>query len=213
MRWDRWELVTSYSTEQVMDPPQCDAGTLQQHAVVSGDLLVEVGQQGDVDVAQTSSLTKHQRNSVKNCVRVSLTQPLLQPSDQSVPCVGCWSMPGGWSGSPRTHPPPHSWRRGTRWPCRWTRWSLSDTRRCWDETKKRGGFTDLITEQPAENMLLWILTNPEGRRTGPGICPWNHPGWAPWTPRCAQLWPWRPEQPGWRPRSIWRQLMETSQTI
>ena len=43
----------------VVNVPQCDARTLQQHAVVSGDLLGEVRQQRDVDVAQTSSLTKH----------------------------------------------------------------------------------------------------------------------------------------------------------
>ncbi len=57
-----------------MDPPQSDAWTLQQHPVVSGDLLVEVRQQGDVDVAQTSSLTKHIKI---RSVRLTLSQLLL----------------------------------------------------------------------------------------------------------------------------------------
>lgn len=47
-----------FPIEHTMSPPQCNAWTLQQHPVVSRDLLVEVGQQGDVDVAQTSSLTE-----------------------------------------------------------------------------------------------------------------------------------------------------------
>lgn len=42
-----------------MNTPEGDAWTLQQNSVVSGNLLVEVRQQGDVDVAQTSSLTRH----------------------------------------------------------------------------------------------------------------------------------------------------------
>ena len=41
-----------------MTVPQCDAWILQQHPVVSWYLFVEVREQGDVDVAQTSSLTK-----------------------------------------------------------------------------------------------------------------------------------------------------------
>lgn len=44
---------------RITNLPQCNAWILQQHPIVSGDLLVEVGQQGDVDVAQASSLTKH----------------------------------------------------------------------------------------------------------------------------------------------------------
>lgn len=42
-----------------MNLPEGDAWTLQQHAVVSRDLLSQVWQQGDVNVAQTSSLTEH----------------------------------------------------------------------------------------------------------------------------------------------------------
>lgn len=42
-----------------MNVPECDAWTLQQHSVVSRDLLVEVRQQRDVNVAQTPSLTEH----------------------------------------------------------------------------------------------------------------------------------------------------------
>lgn len=43
----------------VLNTPEGDAWTLQQNSVVSRNLLVEVRQQGDVDVAQTSSLTGH----------------------------------------------------------------------------------------------------------------------------------------------------------
>lgn len=42
-----------------MNTPEGDAWTLQQHSVVSRNLLVEVRKQGDVNVAQTSSLTGH----------------------------------------------------------------------------------------------------------------------------------------------------------
>lgn len=54
-----------------MNLPQCNARTLQQHPIVSRDLLVEVGQQGDVDVAQASSLTR-QHEIIP--VRLTLTQ-------------------------------------------------------------------------------------------------------------------------------------------
>lgn len=40
-----------------MNLPEGDAWTLQQHTVVFRDLLSQVWQQGDVNVAQTSSLT------------------------------------------------------------------------------------------------------------------------------------------------------------
>lgn len=39
-------------------------------------------------------------------------------------------MLGGWSENPQTLPPPRSWRRETRWPCHWTRWSLLGTQTC-----------------------------------------------------------------------------------
>lgn len=42
-----------------MNLPEGDAWTLQQHAVVSRDLLSQVWQQRDVNVAQPSSLTEH----------------------------------------------------------------------------------------------------------------------------------------------------------
>lgn len=42
-----------------MNPPEGNAWTLQQHSVVLRNLLGEVRQQGDVNVAQTSSLTEH----------------------------------------------------------------------------------------------------------------------------------------------------------
>lgn len=67
--------MTAVNKEHIIvNVPQCDAWTLQQHAVVSGDLLGEVRQQRDVDVAQTSSLTKHHEIIP---VRLTLTQLLL----------------------------------------------------------------------------------------------------------------------------------------
>lgn len=42
-----------------VNPPEGNSWTLQQHSIVSRDLLGEVRQQGDVNVAQTSSLTEH----------------------------------------------------------------------------------------------------------------------------------------------------------
>lgn len=41
------------------NPPEGNAWTLQQHSVVSRDLLGEVRQQRDVNVPQSSSLTEH----------------------------------------------------------------------------------------------------------------------------------------------------------
>ena len=137
------------NTEDMMDIPECDAWTLQQDSIVSRHLLVEVWQQRDVDVAQTSSLTK---------TMVDLLERYKAPSTphtcttcwvmiKSLPCVECWSTPSGWSGSPRTRPPPHSWRRGTRWPCRWRKWSPLDKRRCCKHT--RDTWTrKMVTKQP-----------------------------------------------------------------
>lgn len=59
-----------------MNPPEGDAWTLQQHAVVSRDLLSQVWQQWDVNVAQTSSLTEH-----KDTMEASVTLLNYQTQD------------------------------------------------------------------------------------------------------------------------------------
>lgn len=43
---------------QAMDPPKRDAWPFEQHPVVPGYLLVQVRQQGNVDMAKTSRLLK-----------------------------------------------------------------------------------------------------------------------------------------------------------
>lgn len=44
-----------------MNSPQSNSWTVQQHTIVSGDLLVEIWEQRDVDISQASSLTKHKK--------------------------------------------------------------------------------------------------------------------------------------------------------
>ncbi len=73
-------------------------------------------------------------------------------------------------------------------------------------------------EKPTCCLLLFscvsqILTNPEGRRRGPGICPWSQQGSSPWTPHCGQLWPWKQERAEWQQGPICKCLMQKSQTV